>query len=75
METSIGDYIDERTGKHYEVIQRTQINEYQTLQGVKKSKGPVEYYTYCGIDLNPLDDTNERFEMIQMDGTIKKIDI
>jgi len=35
--------------------------------------GSVDYITADGIDLNPLDDDESEFEMIQTDGILRRV--
>ncbi len=65
----IGFYRDEVTNESHEVYERT--TEVKHLG--KSLDGSIDYITTQGIDLNPLDDECQRFEMIQVDGTIVKI--
>lgn len=68
----LGIYIDEVTGKSYSVLERTQNISSSTLSAGIKRKGNFEYVTSCGIDLEPLDDNLDEFELLQIDGVIKK---
>lgn len=65
----IGFYRDEETNESHEVYERTT----QVKHLGKSLDGSIDYITRKGIDLNPLDDDCQRFEMIQTDGIIVKI--
>jgi hypothetical protein len=71
---SLGYYLEVRSGDRYEVLKRTSISDYKPLAGnkVKSCEGKHDYITKCGIDLEPIDDSLLEFELIQIDGTIRK---
>ena len=69
----IGQYINQANGKTYVVHKRTNEVSHRPISGNAQSlKGNYDYITSCGIDLNPLDDNENSFELIQTDGVIIK---
>ena len=70
----IGQYQDENTGKTYTVLKRTVEISNNPISGIsQKLKGSYDFITSCNIDLNQLDDQLDSFEMIQIDGIIKRV--
>lgn len=69
----LGIYVDQDTGEHYKVIERTQEASSTSIGGRRSvGQGSVDYITSCGVDLNPLDGDLGSFELIQRDGVIRK---
>ena len=70
----LGVYIEKNSGKQYTVLERTKELSYRPLKSGNKitSAGSIDYVTSCGIDLEPMDDELNQFELIQIDGGIKR---
>lgn len=70
----IGQYQDENTGKTYTVLKRTIEISYNPISGISQTlEGSHDFITSCNIDLKQLDDQLNSFEMIQIDGIIKRV--
>ncbi|WP_392384227.1 hypothetical protein [Marinomonas primoryensis] len=74
LKEDLGFYVDTKTGNRYEVLKITSISEYKPLSGnkVKRCDGSHGYITKCGVDLESIDNSHFEFELIQIDGTIRK---
>lgn len=69
----IGQYIDHTNGKVFIVLKRTnKIYSRQISGNTQPLEGSYDYITSCGIGLNPLDENENSFELIQIDGVIVK---
>jgi hypothetical protein len=69
----IGHYIDHANGKVFVVLKRTnEIYSRQISGNTQTFEGSYDYITACGVDLNPLDENENSFELIQKDGVIVK---
>jgi hypothetical protein len=67
----LGEFIDQASQKIYTVHKRTRKIEQSPISGRKQQfNGAVDYITSCGIDLQPLNDQETRFELIQIDGIL-----
>ena len=72
---NIGEYQDKATGKIYTVNRLIQETVNRPLSGKAIAlPASYSYITSCGIDLNPMDESEFSFEMIQVDGVISKVD-
>lgn len=71
---SIGAYEDRQTGKQYVVLKRTATLVHAPLSGkASRLSGAVDFVTACGMDVEPLDDKLDSFELIQIDGIIHRV--
>ena len=69
----IGRYINQTNNEVFIVLKRTNEVYSRQISGINKTfEGSYDYITYCGIDLNPLDENENSFELIQKDGVIVK---
>ena len=70
-----GIYNDEVTGNRYTVLKRIKEINHKALSSRSKVKldSTFDFITECGIDLNPLDDDFNSFELVQIDGVIKRV--
>jgi hypothetical protein len=69
----IGQYVDHANGKVFVVNKRTnEIFSPQISGNTQTFEGSYDYITACGIGLNPLDENENSFELIQKDGVIVK---
>jgi hypothetical protein len=70
---SLGFYTETRSGKTYEVLKRTFYVATSSGSGQNREyEGNHDYVTSCGIDINPTNNDLSAFELIQIDGIIKK---
>ncbi len=71
---TIGQFKDENTGEIYTVLKRTQEITHKPVSGKHQSIPDThDFITSCNIDLNPLDEQLNSFEMMQKDGIIKRV--
>lgn len=71
---NIGVYEHSQTGLRYTVMRRTLLVSSPPISGSARNRvGSVDYITADGIDLNPLDDDESEFEMIQTDGILRRV--
>lgn len=71
----LGRYINRRTGQIFAVeriILETQHNPVSGSQ--QRLETSHEFRTTCGIDLNPIDDQDFAFELIQVEGVIHQVE-
>ena len=67
----IGNYINRTNDRVFVVHKRTNEIFLQPINGNNRTfGGSYDYITECGIDLKPLDDNENSFELIQIDGVI-----
>lgn len=70
---SIGNYVDQVTTKVYEVNRRTKLIPFAPLDGPPSTvDGAVDYITTSGINLNPTSDDESVFEMVEIDGILRR---
>ena len=71
---TIGQYQDEKTGKIYTVLKRTKEIVHKPVSGKSQVlEDTHDFITSCDIDLNPLDNEFNAFELMQIDGIIKRV--
>ena len=71
---NIGVYEHTETGRRYTVVRRTLLASSRPVSGsAREHRGSVDYITADGIDLNPLDEDECEFEMIQIDGILRRV--
>ncbi len=75
MKTEVfGQYQEESTGKISPVLKRTHAITHRPLSGSPKVlEDTFDFITDSNIDLSPLDDEFNAFELVQIDGFIKRI--
>jgi hypothetical protein len=70
----IGQYQDEKTREIYTVLKRTKEIIHKPLSGKEQVLDDTyDFITSCNIDLNQLDDELNEFELMQIDGVIKRV--
>jgi hypothetical protein len=70
----IGTYENRQTGRQYVVLARRSESVHAPLsEGASRLSGAEDFMTACGIDLQPLDEGRDSFELIQIDGVIHRI--
>lgn len=73
MIESLGYYLNRQTGVRYEILKRTKISTHTPLSGNRnQAAGSIDFITHDGIDVQPLDDSLQSFELIQIDGILDK---
>lgn len=71
---NIGVYEHTETGRRYTVMRRRLSVHSRSLSGsAREHMGSVDYITTDGIDVNPLDDDEYEFEMIQVDEILRRV--
>jgi hypothetical protein len=71
---NIGVYEHTETGRRHTVMRRTLSVSSRPVSGSgREHAGSIDYITADGIDLNPLDDDEYEFEMIQVDGILRRV--
>lgn len=67
----IGNFVNRSTGQVYQVKKRTKLVRHSPAAGAPGVfKGPIDFITSCGINLNPKSDDDSVFELIEIDGII-----
>lgn len=71
----IGNYLDRASGRRYVVEKITRQSKHSPISGrASVRNGSFEYKTACGIDVRPLSESLSEFELIQVDGTIYRLE-
>lgn len=73
---NIGSFIDRATSKIYQVQKRTEAVNFSSLAGpaARLKGGSEDFITTCGVNLNPKSDDDSVFEMIEIDGTLHRLE-
>lgn len=69
---NIGNYINRVSGKVYQVEKRTKLLRHVVDGVANVRKGPIDFITTCGVNLNPKSDDDSSFEMIEINGILHR---